>query len=169
MNDVVQDYRDGNKIIHKSCRFEDSGSDSGSQPGQPFGEFEDFSDTRPPQTQEMGSQPNFDTNKDTFEESASDPDISDTLMREASPPDQRDIHRWGDVIPFQYWAEHCYKKYGGWRNEYERLEYYCFKCLAFLEGWDAEYEEVCEYLEALSEEAEGDGSDSDMTDMSVCD
>ncbi|CAI7572320.1 unnamed protein product [Penicillium manginii] len=81
------------------------------------------------------------------------------VIRAASPTNQHSlIDRWGEVIPFQYWAEHCYEKYGGWRHGYEPCEYYCFKCLASLEGWDAEYEEVCEYLETLSEESE-DGSD----------
>jgi hypothetical protein len=161
VDDVVEDCRDEYNIIHKSCRFEDNGSDSGSEAVHPFGESEYFSDTQPAQTQETGSQPNFDPNADTFQDQASDPSMSDNLMREASPPDQRGLHRWGEVIPFKYWAEDCYKKYGGWRNEYERLEYYCFKCLALVEGWNAEYKEVCGYLEEDPEEAEADEPDSD--------
>lgn len=164
IDDVVRDGRDRNNMIHISCRFEDIDSDSGSQSSHSSWGSEYFSDAKPTQTQETDSQANSDTNDNAIEDLTSDPDISHTLGREVSPPDQRGIHWWGDVIPFQYWAEHCYEKYGGWRNEYERLEYYCFKCLALFEGWDAEYEEVCEYLETLSEEAEGDDSDSEMVD-----
>ncbi|KAJ5966430.1 hypothetical protein N7481_013144 [Penicillium waksmanii] len=190
IDDVVQDGRDGNNIIHKSCRIEDIDSDSGSQASHSFGKWEYSSDTQPKQTQpkqtqpkqtqpkqtqpkqtqpkqtqDTGSQVNSDTNDDPLQDSASDMDVSNNLIRGASPPDQRCfIHRWGDVIPFQYWAEHCYKKYGGWMHEYERCEYYCFYCLALRECWDEEYEEVCDYFQAPSKEGERGGSDLDEPD-----
>jgi hypothetical protein len=89
-NEITQDDRDGNNIIQKSCRFEkiDSQSEPDRSPVKP----EYFSDTQSTQTQETESQPNFDTNDDTSQESARDTNLSG-LIRAANPTNQHSVNR----------------------------------------------------------------------------
>lgn len=125
------------------------------------------------ENQDTGSKTVFDeSDDDSFYGSDINLERPNSLIREVISPSQHCfVHQWGDTYPFLFWVEHCYKKYGGWREEYLPSQYYCFSCLALREGWGTEYEELREHFETLGEhsrveELECDSDESNSSDES---
>ncbi|KAL2827749.1 hypothetical protein BDW59DRAFT_160056 [Aspergillus cavernicola] len=94
-----------------------------------------------------GSHDGYETAEETFEESdnaQTSPYNPIRNVREGSPR--------GGFTPFGPLTEYYYGKYGGWREEYQPHEYYCFECLAERELWELE-DDHKEYLdEAFTED-----------------
>lgn len=176
MSSWVQDGRDANEIIHHSCHFEntDSGNNSQLEDSSKISEnHQEVSGIQSAENQDTGSKTASDeSDDDSFYDSELGLDRSNSLIREVNSPSQHcPVHRLGDTYPFLLWVEYCYKKHGGWRDEYLPSEYYCFLCLALREGWDANYEEFCEHFETLGEHSQAEEleCDSDESDSGESD
>jgi hypothetical protein len=63
-------------------------------------------------------------------------------------------------------VEQYYLKHGGFRHQYEPLEYWCFRCLAAREGWDEDLRCIRAPSEVL--EVHSDIDARPMTDETAC-